>query len=103
MIGKYIFNFRDLEKVGTEVRDTAAKEANMVIIDEIGPMKMKSKLFQDAVTRTLAGPKSSKRICIDARIHPVIYTIKTSRDAVIPEVTLQNRNILHSEIVERFV
>lgn len=62
MIGTYIFDFRDLEKVGTEVQDTAAKEANMVIIDEIRPMKMKSKLFQDAVTRMLTGPKSSKRI-----------------------------------------
>ncbi len=34
MIGKYIFNLRDLEKVGTETLDNAANEANIVIKDE---------------------------------------------------------------------
>jgi len=102
-IGKYVVNLRDLEEVGVEALDSAAREADVVLIDEVGPMEMQSRPFQEAVLRTLASPKSVVGILHWRMEHPVISTIRARSDVEVLEVTSQNRDGLPSEIVNRFL
>jgi nucleoside-triphosphatase len=102
-IGKYVVNLPDLEEVGVKALDIAVREADVVLIDEVGPMEMQSKLFQEAVLRTLSGQKQVIGILHWRMEHPVISAIKARSDLKILEVTHQNRDVLPSEIVDRFV
>lgn len=102
-VGKYMVSLRDLEEVGVRALDVAVEEADVVLIDEVGPMEMQSRLFQEAVLRVLASSKSVVGILHWRMEHPVASAIKAKSDVEILEVTTQNRNILPSEIVERFL
>jgi len=102
-VGKYVVKLQDLEDVGVKALDTAVKEADVVFIDEVGPMEMQSRPFQESVLRTLASPKSVIGILHWRMGHPVATAIKARGDVEILEVTPQNRDVLPSEIVERFM
>lgn len=100
-VGKYIVNLRGLEEVGVGALDTAVKESDVVLIDEVGPMEMQSRPFQEAVLRTLASLKSIVGILHWRMEHPVVSAIKARNDVEILEVTPQNRDFLPSEIVKK--
>jgi nucleoside-triphosphatase len=100
-VGKYMVSLRDLEEVGVRALDVAVEEADVVLIDEVGPMEMKSRPFQEAVLRTLASPKSVIGILHWRMEHPVASAIKARGDVEILEVTPQNRDSIPFLLISR--
>jgi nucleoside-triphosphatase len=100
-ISKYRVNMIDLNRIGTTAILTAIEEADVIVIDEIGPMELVSSPFQEAVKNAMATSKP-----IIGTIHrrardPLIFSIKSRQDVALLEVTLANRITLSDQIVRR--
>ncbi|MCS7136448.1 MAG: NTPase [Nitrososphaerota archaeon] len=52
-VGKYVVNLRDLEEVGVKAIELAS-QFDVVVVDEVGPMELKSRKFKEAVRKLLA-------------------------------------------------
>jgi len=100
-VGKYRVNLKDLNLIGAgSIRD-AVKNAQIVIIDEIGPMELFSQAFREAVIEALkSGKPLLGTIHFKAR-DPLINMIRNRGDAEIIEVTLENRAHLHNVLIEK--
>lgn len=102
-IGKYRVNLNDLEITGVgSIRD-ATRNAQIIIVDEIGPMELFSQAFRDAVVEAM---NSSKPLL--GTIHfrprdPLVNLIKNRDDAEITEVTHENRAHLHNILIDKTV
>ncbi|MFQ6077505.1 MAG: NTPase [Candidatus Bathyarchaeia archaeon] len=100
-VGRYRVNLRDLEEVGVWSIDNAIKEADCVVIDEIGPMELCSDAFREAVIRAVGAHKPLLGVIHWRMRDPVIETIKARRDVTVYEASLHNRDRLHETIVEK--
>jgi nucleoside-triphosphatase len=100
-VSKYRVNLDDLETIGAgSIRD-AVKNAQIIIIDEIGPMELFSQAFREAVIETMnSGKPLLGTIHFKAR-DPLINMIKKRDDAEIIEVTYENRAHLHSILIDK--
>lgn len=91
-IGKYTVNLADLERVGVEAISRALREAQVVVIDEIGPMELLSRKFIDAVFSALDSPKPVlATIHVRAGESEVGRRILSRGDVRLYELTLANR------------
>ncbi len=99
-IGKYRVNLRDLSEVGVAALDSAVSEADIVVIDEVGPMELQGKDFQEAVMRAMESPRPVLGIVHWRARHQLIERIKGGSDVKIYEVTPQNRETLKTQILE---
>ncbi|HVP40502.1 MAG TPA: NTPase [Candidatus Krumholzibacteriaceae bacterium] len=100
-IGKYRVNLGDLENIGAKAIHEATETADVIIIDEIGPMELHSQAFTKAVQEAMDSGKP-----VVATIHykatdVLVRSIKARPDAELTEVTLQNRADLHNLIIEK--
>ena len=75
---KYRVNLQDLSNIGVKGLDRAIKEADYIIIDEIGPMELQGKDFQVAVNNILEGTKPVLGIIHWKMNHWLIDKIKAS-------------------------
>jgi nucleoside-triphosphatase len=99
-VGKYRVCLRDLENVGVGAILSACEAADLIVVDEVGPMELYSKAFEEAVLKALESGK-----IVLGTIH---YRAKTSftsmvrgrRDTEIIEVTYGNRGSLPKIIAE---
>ncbi|MEM3012095.1 MAG: nucleoside-triphosphatase, partial [Candidatus Hadarchaeales archaeon] len=55
-VGKYGVNLEALERIGGGGIRRALEEAEVVVVDEIGPMEVLSKGFREAVLQALSSP-----------------------------------------------
>ncbi|RLI04544.1 hypothetical protein DRO38_01030 [Candidatus Bathyarchaeota archaeon] len=102
-VGKYRVCMKDLESIGVDAILRALREADIVVIDEIGPMELFSQLFKKAVVEAL---NSGKMIL--GTIHYRIKTsfiaeIKEREDVAIIEVTRENREDLPEDITREIL
>ena len=100
-IGKYRVNQNDLENIGANAIQNAIQTADVIIIDEIGPMELCSQAFKQAVLQAIDSTK-----LVIATIHykatdALVRNIKTRPDAELFEVTIENRNTIHNLIIEK--
>lgn len=102
-IGKYRVNLDDLDTIGAAAILTALKEADVVLIDEIGPMELFSEAFKDAVQKAVNGFKPVLGTIHYRVQHPLVQQIKARRDADIVEVTLENRLQLSTSIANKVI
>ena len=89
-VGKYTVNLTDLDKIGAHSITSALSQSNLIIIDEIGPMELKSKRFIEAVEDAL---KSDTPLIVTVHqrsTHELVRRIK--RTFEILEVTEANRD-----------
>ena len=98
-IGRYRVNLNDLYSVGVKAILEALEKANIIVIDEIGPMELYSKEFVDAVGKALESAKPVVGTVHFRVKHPLIDQLKSREDSEILEVTLQNRARLHKLII----
>jgi nucleoside-triphosphatase len=96
-VGKYGLNLSGLEDVGVQALRDALRTRQAVIIDEIGPMEIRSQIFRKVVLEALY---SSLTVLgtIAARPLPFIETIKARPDVRLVEVRRDNRDQLVSEL-----
>jgi len=100
-VSKYRVNLEDLNSIGAKSIRDAVTNAQIIIIDEIGPMELFSSHFKEAVSEALNSQKA-----IIGTIHfkardPLIQTIKAREDTEIFEVNFDNRESLHNLIIDK--
>ena len=100
-IGKYRLDLAALEAVGVKALREAVRGRRVVVIDEIGPMEIRSALFRDAVIEALDSG-APVLATIVARSLPFTDAIKKRSDVTLIEIRLDNRERLVSELPDRF-
>jgi nucleoside-triphosphatase len=101
-VGKYALDLAALETVGVTAIREAVRARRLVVIDEIGPMEIRSAIFRDVVNEALDSPEVSGILAtISARSLPFIDAIKKRADVTVIEVRLDNRERLVSELSDQ--
>jgi nucleoside-triphosphatase len=100
-VGKYGLDLSGLETIGVAALRSGIAARKLVVIDEIGPMEIQSRIFCDAVIEAL---DSNALVLgtISVRSFPFTNTIKERHDVRLIEVRPNNRKQLVSELSERF-
>lgn len=98
-VSKYRVNLHDLAEVGAAAITLATDEADLVAVDEIGPMELNSVAFKEAVKAAIESGKPILGTIHHRASDPLIDLIKSRADAKIIEVTPENRESLHESIV----
>ena len=99
-VGKYGLDLSALE-TGVEAVREAVHRRRLVVIDEIGPMEIRSAIFRDAVSEVLDSNVPILATIV-ARSLPFADAIKKRRDVTVIEVRPDNREQLVSELSEQF-
>jgi nucleoside-triphosphatase len=100
-LGKYGLDLAKLETVGVAAVHTAMHSRQLVVIDEIGPMEIRSAIFRDAVNEALDNDVPILATIV-ARPLPFTDAIKKRSDVCLVEVRPENRKKLLVEISGRF-
>jgi len=101
-IGKYRVNSEDLDRIGTGAILSAIADADLIVIDEVGPMELTSKRFKEAVQGALACGKPVLGTVHRNAQDPLVRTIKSGTGIEVIEVTNQNSDALPGILTERF-
>lgn len=99
-LGKYGLDLSALERIGVGAVRRAVRAPRLVVIDEIGPMEIRSAIFRDSVTEVLDS-EVPVIATIYARSLPFTDAIKSRPDVTLIEVRLENRERLVSELSDR--
>jgi nucleoside-triphosphatase len=99
-LGKYGLDLSALE-IGVGAVRQAVQARRLVIIDEIGPMEIRSPIFRDTVNETL-DREVPLLATIFARPLPFTDAIKSRLDVTLIEVRPDNRERLVSKLSYRF-
>jgi nucleoside-triphosphatase len=100
-LGKYGLDLSALERIGVGAVRQAVRARRIVIIDEIGPMEIRSPIFREAVNEALDSDVPLLAT-IFARPLPFTDAIKSRSDVTLIEVRQDNRERLVSELSDRF-
>lgn len=100
-VGKYGLDLSALERIGVGAVRQAIQARQLVVIDEIGPMEIRSAIFRDAVNEAL-NSELPVLATIFARPLPFTNAIKSRSDVTLIEVRPDNRERLVSELSDRF-
>jgi nucleoside-triphosphatase len=100
-VGKYKVNLADLESIGAAAIRNAAVNAQIIIIDEIGPMELHSSAFKEAVAEALESGKPVIGVIHERARDSLINSIRKRDDTQIIQVTRSNRESLHSLLIEK--
>jgi len=96
-VGKYRLDLSALEAVGVKAVREAVQARQLVVIDEIGPMEIRSAISRDAVNEALDS-KVPVLATIFARSLPFTDAIKSRPDVTLIEVRPNNRERLVFEL-----
>jgi nucleoside-triphosphatase len=99
-LGKYRLDLSALEAVGVKAIREAMRAQRLVVIDEIGPMEIRSRIFRDAVNEALDS-EVPVLATIFARPLPFTEAIKSRPDVTVIEVRPDNREKLVLELSDR--
>lgn len=102
-VGRYYVNVSGIEKLDAHAIEKATNEADVIIIDEIGPMELKSSPFILAVESALASKKHIIGTIHRRYSHRWIDSIKSNPKSRIIEVTSSNKHTITSMIVNELV
>ena len=102
-ISKYRVNLTDLDAIGVSSILDAIRNANIIIVDEIGPMELFSSAFREAVVEAVESNKPVLGTIHFGLRNPLINSVKKREDAEIFEVTYENRETLHNLIIDKVV
>ena len=95
-IGSYGVNLDALERLGAPAIEAAVASADLVVIDEMGPMELVSEAFRRAAPQALEGPKPVLGV-IHRRPHPFLDAVRARPDVRLITVTRENRERLVRE------
>ena len=100
-LGKYGLDLAALEAIGVAAIADALRARRLVVIDEIGPMEIRSPLFRDVVNEALES-NVPLLATIFARPLPFTEKIKSRRDVTWMEIRPENRERLVRELATKF-
>ena len=99
-IGKYTVNLTDIGVLGAGSILDAIQNADMLAVDEIGPMELLSTAFSNALIRVVEGGKPLLGTIHYKFSNYLVENIKTREDTEIINVTYENREYLQNLIAE---
>lgn len=102
-IGKYRVNLDDLNRIGTTAITNALHYADIVLIDEIGPMELFSEFFIQVLQAAVNGSKPVIATLHHRNKHRFVQQIKLRKDAVIIEVTPKTRTFLPRWLADKII
>jgi nucleoside-triphosphatase len=100
-VGKYGLDLAKLETVGVPAIHEAVSAQQLVVIDEIGPMEIRSAIFRDAVSKIFEA-RVPILATITARPFPFTDAIKNRPDVRVVDVRPNTREQLVSELSAQF-
>jgi nucleoside-triphosphatase len=100
-VGKYGLDLSALETVGVAALREAMRARQLVVLDEIGPMELRSAVFRDVVNEIfeIGVPVLAT---ITARPFPFTNALKKRSDVNVIEVRANNREQLVSKLSAQF-
>ncbi len=99
-VAKHGLDLSVLETVGVEAVSEAVRQRRLVVIDEIGPMEIRSPIFREAVNEALDSEVPALAT-IFVRSLPFTNAVKSRPDVMLIEVRPDNREGLVSELSDR--
>ena len=102
-IGKYCVNLTDLEVLGAGAIVDALKNADILAVDEIGPMELLSPVFSNALLKAVDSSKPMLGTIHYQLTNSLVNRIKMREDTEILKVTYENRENLQNLIVDRII
>lgn len=99
-VGRYRVNLTTLADIGAVSLREAAGRADVIVMDEIGPMELTSQEFRKAGQECFATRKPILAIVHEQMKDPLIDTIRSMGDKTLFEVTLENRDKLPKTIAD---
>lgn len=102
-VGRYRVNLEDLNDIGAEAIVKAVESCDVIAIDEIGPMELFSERFREAVGKAIESGKVVVGVVHWKARDRLIEEVKKREDTEILEVTSENRNKLHENIVGKVI
>ncbi len=102
-VGKYRVNLDDLKNIGVNAILKAMKDADVIVVDEIGPMELFSQAFKDAIVQAVDSNKPILGTIHFRAQNPIINAIKARNDVEIFEVTNENRESIHNLITTKIL
>jgi len=99
-VGKYKVNQEDIDSVGVRAIQTALRDADVVVIDEIGPMELSSQSFRRAVIDAMSSSKLVMGVIHQSARDPMIESIRNRDDILIETITFENRDSLHNTLIQ---
>jgi nucleoside-triphosphatase len=100
-IGKYHVKSEDLDRIGTEAIISAIKHADLIVIDEVGPMELTSRRFKEAVQAALACGRPLLGTVHRKAQDPLVNAIKRDQQIDVIEATNENRDSLPDMLLKR--
>ncbi len=102
-VSKYRVNLNDLNAIGASSVLNAVANADVVAVDEIGPMELFSPAFKEALTQAIGSEKPMLGTIHHRARDPLINAIRAREDAEILRVSYENRRSLHNLIINKVV
>ncbi|AKB57390.1 NTPase [Methanosarcina barkeri] len=97
-VGKYHVNLEDLEKIGANALRSAL-ECDLIVIDEVGPMELKSEAFVSAVEVVLESNKPVLAVLHRSSSHHLVQRMRKEFEVLM--VNEKNRDELPEIIFAR--
>jgi nucleoside-triphosphatase len=99
-VGSYVVVSDDLEKIGVAALERSTKgTADLIIVDEIGPMEMTSTSFRNSIFRVLNGDRAVLATVKFGSRYPEVE--KTRQKSLHWEITKENRESIYRKIVRQ--
>jgi nucleoside-triphosphatase len=99
-VGSYIVVSDDLEQIGVSALERSINgAADLVIVDEIGPMEMTSTSFRDNISRILNGRKTVVATVKFGSRYPEVEN--TWRKSLHWEITKENRESIYRRVIRQ--
>ena len=102
-VGKYRVNLDDLKNIGVNSVLDAITKADVIVVDEIGPMELFSQEFKDAILKAIESTKPVLGTIHFKAQNPIVNTIKARNDVEILEVTNKNRQTMHNLVTTKIL
>jgi len=99
-VGKYRVNLEDLDSIGVKAIQAALREADVTVVDEIGPMELFSQAFIQVIKDALGSRKLVLGVIHHSARNPIIEAIRKRDDAEVLEITFENRSRAHNILIQ---
>ena len=101
-VGKYGVDLSALDELGVRAIAEAINHGELIIIDEIGPMELKSKLFQEIVLQAIRSPWP---VLGTISLRPSTFSerLESLAQVAFIEVTRENREALPHQLLATII
>ena len=97
--GKYFVNLIDLESIGVSAILDGLRNADVVVVDEVGPMELYSEKFREAVEELLVSNKHAIMTVHYRSRDPLVIKVKKTAGKNLITLTPENRDRVPQEII----